>query len=200
MTTISTETHRKKEGHTHKLSDEQPSKQQHSQNTNSSSTRSSGTSTVRQVSPNDWVHQQDPSSLKQSTEPKKINYELQVKPNSSDSGHSSPSSSIDKTDKEFMPIPLSQARPRSRPKSQHIPKDTFDKSHRFSFHDNEYHKQNTQISHNPQVYRVDNITYADLDPKAFMIPRNKVLPSRKASSSDSRSTYAEISISKSQLV
>ena len=30
------------------------------------------------MSPNDWVHQQDPSSLKQSTEPKKINYELQV--------------------------------------------------------------------------------------------------------------------------
>merc|ERR1712142_938693 len=122
-TTISTETHRKKEGHTHKLSDDQLPKQQHSQNTNSSSTRSSGTSTVRQVSPNDWVHQQDPSSLKQSTEPKKINYELQVKPNSSDSGHSSPSSSIDKTDKEFIPIPLSQAKPRSRPKSQHFPKE-----------------------------------------------------------------------------
>ena len=125
---------------------------------------------------------------------------IQVKPNSSDSGHSSPSSSIDKTDKEFIPIPLSEAKPRSRPKSQHIPKTEVDHSHRFSYQANEYHKQNSQVSHNPQVYRVDNITYADLDPKAFMIPQNKVLPSRKTSSSDSRSTYAEISVSKSQLI
>ena len=53
-----------------------------------------------------------------------------------------------------------------------------------------------RVDHNPQVYTVDTITYADLDTKAFMIPHNKVLPSdrvRKAdSSSDSRSTYAEI--------
>ena len=45
---------------------------------------------------------------------------------------------------------------------------------------------------------MDSITYADLDPRAFMVPQNKVLPTeaggRKAdSSSDSRSTYAEIS-------
>ena len=128
-------------------------------------------------------------------------FQFQVKANSSDSGHSSPSSSIDKTDKELIPIPLSEAKPRSRPKSQHIPKTSLDNSHRFSYHDNEYHKQNAQISHNPQVYRVDNITYADLDPKAFMIPRNKVLPSSQGSSSESsRSTYAEISISKSKLI
>jgi len=152
------------------------------------------------VDPNEWIHNQDPSLTKQSTAPKVVNYELQVKPNSSDSGHSSPSSSIDKTDKEFIPIPLSDAKPRSRPKSQHTPKKEMDNSHRFSYHANEYHKQNNQISHNPQVYRVDNITYADLDPKAFMIPQNKVLPSSKASSTDSRSTYAEISISKSQLI
>ena len=55
---------------------------------------------------------------------------------------------------------------------------------------------NMRVDHNPQVYTVDTITYADLDTKAFMIPHNKVLPSdsvKKAdSSSDSRSTYAEI--------
>jgi len=141
---------------------------------------------MKQVSPTDWVHNQDTSILKQSTAPKVVNYELQVKANSSDSGHSSPSSSIDKVDKELIPIPLSEAKPRSRPKSQHIPKTSSDNSHRFSYNDNEYHKQNTQISHNPQ---------------AFMIPRNKVLPSSQGSSSESsRSTYAEISISKSKLI
>ena len=55
---------------------------------------------------------------------------------------------------------------------------------------------NLKVEHHPQVYTLDTITYADLDTKAFMIPHNKVLPSdsvRKAdSSSDSRSTYAEI--------
>lgn len=197
---ISTEIHRKRKDHIHKLSDEQPPQKQHKENPNFSSTRSSGTSTLKQVSPNDLIHNQDPSLAKQSTSPKIVNYELQVKPNSSDSGHSSPSSSIDKTDKEFIPIPLSEAKPRSRPKSQHIPKTEVDHSHRFSYQANEYHKQNSQVSHNPQVYRVDNVTYADLDPKAFMIPQNKVLPSRKTSSSDSRSTYAEISVSKSQLI
>jgi len=195
----SIETHKRRGDHIHKLSDEQPPKQQ-KENPNLSSTRSSGTSTLKQVSSNDWIQNQDPSLVKQSTAPKIVNYELQVKQNSSDSGHSSPSSSIDKTDKEFIPIPLSEAKPRSRPKSQHIPKTEVDNSHRFSFNANEYHKQNSQVSHNPQVYRVDNITYADLDPKAFMVPQNKVLPSRKTSSSDSRSTYAEISISKSQLI
>jgi len=45
---------------------------------------------------------------------------------------------------------------------------------------------------------VDQITYADLDPRAFMVPHNKVLPTdnsgRKTDSgSDSKSTYAEIS-------
>lgn len=195
----STETPRRRGDLIHKLSDEQPPKQQ-KENPNLSSTRSSGTSTLKQVSSNDWIQNQDPSLVKQSTAPKIVNYELQVKPNSSDSGHSSPSSSIDKTDKEFIPIPLSEAKPRSRPKSQHISKTEVDNSHRFSFNANEYHKQNSQVSHNPQVYRVDNITYADLDPKAFMVPQNKVLPSRKTSSSDSRSTYAEISISKSQLI
>ena len=55
---------------------------------------------------------------------------------------------------------------------------------------------NLKVEHHPQVYTVDTITYADLDTKAFMIPHNKVLPSdaarRADSSSDSRSTYAEI--------
>lgn len=199
-TTTNTEIHKKNEDLIHKLSDEPTSQKQPKENSNFSSTRSSGTSTLKQVSPNDWQHKQDPHQNKQSTSPKIVNYELQVKENSTDSGHSSPSSSLDKEDKDFIPIPLSEAKPRTRPKSQFIPKSNMTPSHRFSFHDNEYHKQNSQISHNPQVYRVDNITYADLDPKAFMIPQNKVLPSRKASSSDSRSTYAEISISKSQLV
>jgi len=39
----------------------------------------------------------------------------------------------------------------------------------------------------------DNITYADLDPKAFMIPHNKVLPTKGRKNSSSDSTYVEIS-------
>lgn len=197
--TTSTGTHKTRGDRTHKLSDEKPTQVQRKEN--NSSTRSSGTSTQRKVSTNDWMH--SPTPPKETTSPKIVKYELQVKPNSnSDSGLSSPSSSIDKTDREILPVPLSEAKPRShRPKSYHPPKlNDEEPKHRFSYHDNEYHRQNAQINHNPQVYRVDNITYADLDPKAFMIPQNKVLPTRKASSSDSRSTYAEISISKSKLV
>lgn len=200
MTTINTGIHRTREDPIHKHSDEQQQKKQTKENKNYSSTRSSGTSTVKQVSTTDWIPNQDPSMARQTISPKVVNYELQVKSASSDSGHSSPSSSIDKTDKDFPPIPLESAKPRTRPKSQFTPKTDVDQGHRFSYHANEYHKQNTQVENNPQVYRLDNITYADLDPKAFMIPQNKVLPSRKASSSDSRSTYAEISVSKSCLV
>ena len=57
------------------------------------------------------------------------------------------------------------------------------------------------VDNTQQVYHVtdisrDNVTYADLDPKAFMIPKNKVLPTENIennSSLDSRSTYASIS-------
>ena len=65
---------------------------------------------------------------------------------------------------------------------------------------------NLVVDHAPQVYTVsavtqeaagagDSVTYADLDPRAFMVPHNKVLPTQQQqqSSSDPRSTYAEIS-------
>lgn len=73
-------------------------------------------------------------------------------------------------------------------------------SHRLSYHQPpEYYRQNSQ--QDTTVYRADMVTYADLDPKAFMIPQNRVLPSAGNNFSDSsRSTYAEISVSKSHLV
>lgn len=40
----------------------------------------------------------------------------------------------------------------------------------------------------------DNITYADLDPKAFMVPANHVLPS------PSKHKYAEVTVSRSRIV
>ena len=54
------------------------------------------------------------------------------------------------------------------------------------------------VDHSPQVYTVtavtqeaagagESVTYADLDPRAFMVPHNKVLPTQQQqSSSDSR--------------
>jgi len=116
-----------------------------------------------------------------------------VRSSNSDSGLSSPSSSIDKA--KIAPTPLSSAKPRQRPKSQHIQKSDPEIAKRLSTYTS---YDNIQVENNPQVYMVDSITYADLDPRAFMVPQNKVLPTdisgRKAdSSSDSRSTYAEIS-------
>ena len=133
----------------------------------------------------------------------------QVRSSNSDSGLSSPSSSIDKA--KIAPTPLSSAKPRQRPKSQHIQKSDPEIAKRSvsrflpTLHCTIFCRlstytsyDNIQVENNPQVYMVDSITYADLDPRAFMVPQNKVLPTdisgRKAdSSSDSRSTYAEIS-------
>ena len=115
---------------------------------------------------------------------------VQVKSSNSDSGLSSPASSIDKG--KIVPTPLSNAKPRQT-KSQQVQKANPDIAKRLSTYTG---YDNMRVEHKPQVYTVDSITYADLDTKAFMIPHNKVLPSdsvKKAdSSSDSRSTYAEI--------
>ena len=50
-----------------------------------------------------------------------------------------------------------------------------------------------------QVYTADTITYADLDPKAFMRPENRVLPTSDLKN-NSKTAYAKINVSKSQLV
>jgi len=173
------------------LSDDPSSKPRQSQTNRSNSNRSSRSSTEKKVHPDDWIPtSRDNQPAKQSTDPKIINYELQVKSSNSDSGLSSPASSIDKG--KIVPTPLSSAKPRQT-KSQQIQKSNPDIAKRLS---NYTSYDNMRVEHNPQVYTVDTITYADLDTKAFMIPHNKVLPSdstRKAdSSSDSRSTYAEI--------
>ena len=118
----------------------------------------------------------------------------------SDSGLSSPASSIDKAN--MAATPLSSAKPRSktRPKSQHIPRTNNDPeaARRLSVHTSNYDNiapgDNDKQVYTATINNQDNITYADLDPKAFMIPQNKVLPTdRKSSSLDSRSNYAEIS-------
>jgi len=206
---ISTEILRIRGGLLHTHSDDDPDKKQPKYNPNyssNSSRKSTGTNTdttKRQIHP----QQEKSPILKDSNSSKIINYELQVKSSASDSGHSSPSSSIDKHEKpnhDIIPTPLSSSKPR-RPKSQHIPKTVHvDKNlaNRLSYHGGGY--DNIVVDNTQQVYHVtnitrdnkDNVTYADLDPKAFMIPKNKVLPTQNAennSSLDSRSTYAEIS-------
>jgi len=173
------------------LSDDPSPKPRPSKSHNSN--RSSGSSTERKIHPDDRIltnRDDQPANNKQSTDPKIINYELQVKSSNSDSGLSSPASSIDKG--KIVATPLSSAKPRQT-KSQQVQKSNPDIAKRLSTYTS---YNNMRVEHNPQVYTVDSITYADLDTKAFMIPHNKVLPSdslKKAdSSSDSRSTYAEI--------
>merc|ERR1712117_789907 len=64
------------------------------------------------------------------SKPREIVHDVQVKSSAAtDSGHSSPSSSLDKhttrttrDTRDMLPTPLSTAKPRSRPKSQHIPR------------------------------------------------------------------------------
>jgi len=175
------------------LSDDPSSKPRPAQSNHHNSNRSSRSSTERKVHPDDWIptsRDNQTAKFKESTDPKIINYELQVKSSNSDSGLSSPASSIDKG--KIVPTPLSNAKPRQT-KSQQIQKSNPDIAKRLSTYTS---YDNMRVDHNPQVYTVDTITYADLDTKAFMIPHNKVLPSdsvKKAdSSSDSRSTYAEI--------
>ena len=61
---------------------------------------------------------------------------------------------------------------------------------RYSFHSGQ-----TEV----QVYTADTVTYADLDPKAFMRPENRVLPTSDLKN-NSKTAYAKINVSKSQLV
>jgi len=202
--TTSTEILKIREDQSLTLSDDEPSSkspatnQNHYSKRSSDSKTSSRSSTERKVHPDDWIatsQDNHNTKFKQSTDPKVINYELQVKSSNSDSGLSSPSSSIDKAN--IKPTPLSSAKPRQRPKSQHIQKSNQDIAKRLSTYTS---YDNIHVENTPQVYKVDNITYADLDPKflKFMVPHNKVLPTENGarktdSSSDSRSTYAEIS-------
>lgn len=194
-----------------KLSDENGGRRQPKTNPNfytNSSIKSSGSdrSTKNKISHDD---QPDvPRKTFDTGDPKNVErlYDTRVKSSASDSGLSSPSSSLDKHE-NMVAKPLSSAPPRSRPKSQFIPRQNHDKTvaHRLSLHTN---FDNMVVDNNPQVFTVtnvshgkskspDNVTYADLDPRAFMVPQNKVLPTksnkRKNSSSDSRSTYASIS-------
>jgi len=169
--------------------------------TGKSRRRSTGTSTQPQYQHLNPDTDNQPITVN-TQDPKEINYELQVRNSNSDSGLSSPASSIDKANIVATHVtPLSSAKPRSktRPKSQHIPSTQHDPeaARRLSVHTSNY--ENMEPGDNDkQVYTAttnqqENITYADLDPKAFMIPHNKVLPTdRKSSSLDSRSTYAEI--------
>ena len=46
-----------------------------------------------------------------------------------------------------------------------------------------------------QVYTADTVTYADLDPKAFMRPENRVLPTSDLKN-NSKTAYAKINVSK----
>lgn len=130
-----------------------------------------------------------------------------MKLTNSDSGHNSSQSSPSHSEKDsFHPVSsLESSKPR-RPKSQFVkPSQAVSSdfsSHRLSYQQPpEYHRQNSQ--QDTTVYRADTVTYADLDPKAFMIPQNRVLPNQTKGSNfsdSSRSTYAEISVSKSHLV
>lgn len=79
------------------------------------------------------------------------------------------------------------------PRTQHATEATRRLSVHTSNYDNMEPGDNDKQVYTATAIQQDNITYADLDPKAFMIPQNKVLPTdRKSSSLDSRSNYAEI--------
>jgi len=213
MTTTDTWILKTKDKFHPKLSDENGGRRQPKTNPNfytNSSIKSSGSDrSTKKVSHND---QPDlPRKVFDAGDPKNVEqlYDTRVKSSASDSGLSSPSSSLDKHE-NMVAKPLSSAPPRSRPKSQYIPRQNNDKNiaHRLSLHTN---YDNMVVDNNPQVFTVTNVTsdnvkskspdnvnvtYADLDPRAFMVPKNKVLPTksnkRKNSSSDSRSTYASI--------
>ena len=88
------------------------------------------------------------------------------------------------------PLPLSASKPR-RPKSQVVTRPKQEREQRHSA----YQPGQEQV----QVYRADSVTYADLDPKAFMKPENRVLPSHGLLN-NSKTAYAKINVSKSQLV
>jgi len=175
------------------------------------------TQSNKATAPSQWIPTQDPNLTLRTTAPK-ANFELQQIPRAnSDSGHnssqsspSSPSSSLmgkKETSLEPLsklpPLPLSASKPR-RPRSQHLGQDKPTKRqsiHAQSSVDLSDSRQYGQ-SPGPQElanYRVDNITYADLDPKAFMRPENRVLPS-SGLIKNQKSTYAKIDVSRSQLV
>lgn len=193
----------------HKLSDEdnvkkQPKSNPYYQSSTHSSNKSTGSSAKKQIFPSD---QQNSPKIVETHKPKVINYDLQVQGSgsASDSGLSSPASpasSLDKHEASLRPQPLSEAKPRTpRPKSQLVPKHNNDNNiaNRLSYHggyDNLVVDRTQQ-----QVYTVtdiptkpgENVTYADLDTRYFMVPENKVLPTKQGASAESRSTYAEIS-------
>ena len=120
--------------------------------------------------------------------------------NSSQSSPSSPGSTVGKKESSLEPLsslpplPLSASKPR-RPKSQvvmgskHLQEPVLVQD-RYSFHPGQ-----TEV----QVYTADTVTYADLDPKAFMRPENRVLPTSDLKN-NSKTAYAKINVSKSQLV
>lgn len=102
---------------------------------------------------------------------------------SSQSPPSSPNSTVGHRERSLEPLaslpprPLSSSRPR-RPRSQRP-----DSSYQPEVH----------------VYTADTVTYADLDPKAFMRPENRVLPTSDLKG-NSKTAYAMINVSRSQLV
>ena len=91
-----------------------------------------------------------------------------------------------------------------RPKSQYLadlppkhPNSGANKRHSYhSPQQEQQQKQQQQQQEQLQPPHQDTVTYADLDPKAFMVPRNRVLPPLMSD----RAAYAEISVSRSQLV
>lgn len=165
--------------------------------------RRSSSSTAKSA---EWVPTQDPG-LALRTAPR-THHEVQSKAAAnSDSGHnssqsspSSPGSTVGKKESSLEPLsslpplPLSASKPR-RPKSQvvmgskHLQEPVLVQD-RYSFHPGQ-----TEV----QVYTADTVTYADLDPKAFMRPENRVLPTSDLKN-NSKTAYAKINVSKSQLV
>lgn len=155
----------------------------------------------------EWVPTQDPG-LALRTAPR-THHEVQQAAANSDSGHnssqsspSSPGSTVGKKESSLEPLsslpplPLSASKPR-RPKSQVVMgskplQEPLVVQDRYSFHPG---PGQTEV----QVYTADTVTYADLDPKAFMRPENRVLPTSDLKN-NSKTAYAKINVSKSQLV
>lgn len=146
-----------------------------------------------------WVPVQDPG-LALRTLPR-ASHELQQQvtgPSTSDSGHSSqsspssPGSSATRKESSLAPLsslpplPLSASKPR-RPRSQQPAKPR------------PMSAALQPVQTEVQVYRVEDVTYVDLDPKAFMRPENRVLPTSDLVN-NSKTAYAKINVSKSMIV
>lgn len=149
-----------------------------------------------QGAPNSWIEEEP---LDKHT--REIKHVLQMKTMNGDSGHNSSQSSPSSSPKSpTSSIPDGKQRNKQTNSILKSPQDSRNSSLKSSTNpkNTSSPKKPSNPSINPKDISGDTVTYADLDPRAFMLPKNRVLPPMTVSSS--KSTYASISVSRSHLV